>query len=176
MFTTEKFQKIMLDLLAKDGIGCTYDFKERYDIGLNSLATLNLVKLIKTRIPKCGDHCQDYRDCKYLSLFDKRKSKTKYLLTKEGKNLATFLTSDAVSASNLTSMLQKELSNYSIVDLISSLLMDSKELTIERLVASLVKQTTMPLFEIRTSMRDILDLLVSLEIIAINEGVITSFA
>ena len=176
MLTAETLQEILLDLHKKDGLGCTYDFKERYYVGLNSLAFLNLVTLIKTRIPKCGDHCERYQDCPSIELFENRKSKTKYRLTKEGANLADFLSSDSVTMDNLKSMLQKELVNYPFVDLVVSLLMDVSELSVEKLVASIQEQTNTSLFAIRTSIRDILDLLVSIEIIGIKEGIITQYA
>ena len=175
MLTAEKLLEMVTELLVLDEIGCTHDFKERFGIGLNSLAVLGLVKLIKTRIPKCGDHCTRYRDCQYISLFEKRKSKTKYRLTKEGKILAEFLSSDAVTNTNIKLILQKEVGNYSFVDLILSLLMDYPELTIEKLVSSILEMTNSTLYSIRTSIRDILDLLVSLEFLVIDEGKITTF-
>jgi len=175
MLTAEKLQEIVTELLVLEEIGCTYDFKERFGVGLNSLEVLGLVKLIKTRIPKCGDHCTKYRDCQYIPLFEKRKSKTKYRLTKEGKILADFLSSDAVTSKNVNTLLQKEFSNYSFVDLILSLLMDHPELTIEKLVSSILETTNSALYNIRTSIRDILDLLVSLELLVMNEGKLSAF-
>ncbi len=175
MLTAEKLPEIIAELLVLEEIGCTYDFKERYGVGLNSLEVLGLTKLIKTRIPKCGDHCTKYRDCQYIPLFEKRKSKTKYRLTKEGKILADYLSSDAVTSANIKSLLQKEFSNYSFVDLILSLLMDNPELAIEKLVSSILETTNSTLYSIRTSIRDILDLLVSLELLVIHEGKITIY-
>lgn len=175
MLTAEKLQKIVTELLVLEEIGCTYDFKERFGVGLNSLEVLGLVKLIKTRIPKCGDHCTKYNDCQFISLFEKRKSKTKYRLTKEGKILADNLSSDGITSKNLKSMLQKEFSSYSFVDLILSLLMDYPELSIEKLVSSILETTNSTLYGIRTSIRDILDLLVSLELLAMNEGKLKVF-
>ena len=105
----------------------------------------------------------------------KRKSKTKYRLTKEGKILADYLSSDAVTSKNINSMLQKEFINYSFVDLILSLLMDTPKLTIEKLVSSILETTNSTLYSIRTSIRDILDLLVSLELLIMHEGELTSF-
>ncbi len=175
MLTAEKLPKIVAELLVLEEIGCTYDFKERFEVGLNSLEVLGLVKLIKTRIPRCGDHCTKYRDCQYIALFEKRKSKTKYRLTKEGKNLADYLSSETVTSKNIKLLLQREFSNYSFVDLILSLLMDSPEISVEKLVSSIIANTNLALYSIRTSIKDILDLLTTLEILIIDEGKITTY-
>ena len=120
--------KMLSELLSLKEIGCTYDFKERFEVALSTLEVLDLVKVIRTKIPACGDHCE--------------RTITDYLI------------------------------NSRIIDQISSLLIGESDLTKERLVTSLLKETKLSLQAIRTTIKDILDLLVSAQIIGIKEGTI----
>jgi hypothetical protein len=175
MFTVKKLQKILLELVSLKEIGCTYDFKDRFEVGLHSLEVLSLTKVIRTKIPACGDHCECYNDCKWEPIFQKRKSKSKFRLTKEGLTLAENLSSDCIDDSELVSVVTTYLLGSSIVDQINSMLLGVENLSIEKLVTTLLKETNLSLQAIRTTIKDILDLLVSAKIVRIKEGTILKY-
>lgn len=167
--------KMLKELLSLKEIGCTYDFKERFEVALSSLEVLALVKVIRTKTPACGDHCERYNDCKWIPIFQKRKSKSKYKLTKEGLSLIENLSFDNLTDSEIQKVIVNYLFSSRIVDQINSLLLREPNLTIERLVSSLLKETNLNLQAIRIAIKDILDLLVSAQIIGIKEGVIMKY-
>ena len=166
---------MLKELLSLKEIGCTYDFKERFEVALSALEVLDLVKVIRTKIPACGDHCERYNDCKWIPIFQKRKSKSKYKLTKEGLSLIENLSFDNLADSEIQKVIVNYLFSSRIVDQINSLLLGEPNLTIERLVTSLLKETNLSLQAIRIAIKDILDLLVSAQIIGIKEGVIMKY-
>ncbi len=167
--------KMLKELVSLKEIGCTYDFKERFEVALSALEVLDLVKVIRTKIPACGDHCERYNDCKWIPIFQKRKSKSKYKLTKEGLSLIENLSFDNLADSEIQKVIVNYLFSSRIVDQINSLLLGEPNLTIERLVTSLLKETNLSLQAIRIAIKDILDLLVSAQIIGRKEGVIMKY-
>lgn len=167
--------KMLKELLSLKEIGCTYDFKERFEVALSALEVLDLVKVIRTKIPACGDHCERYNDCKWIPIFQKRKSKSKYKLTKEGLSLIENLSFDNLADSEIQKVIVNYLFSSRIVDQINSFLLGEPNLTIERLVTSLLKETNLSLQAIRIAIKDILDLLVSAQTIGIKEGVIMKY-
>jgi hypothetical protein len=166
---------MLLELFSLKEIGCTYDFKERFEVALSSLEVLGLAKIIRTKIPACGDHCERYNDCKWIPIFQNSKSKSKYKLTKDGLSLIDNLSSDSMTDPEV----QTEISNYiistPIVDQINSMLVGEPNLSIEKLVTALLKETNLSLQAIRTTIKDILDLLVSAQVIRIKEGTILKY-
>ena len=167
--------KMLKELVSLKEIGCTYDFKERFEVALSALEVLDLVKVIRTKIPACGDHCERYNDCKWIPIFQKRKSKSKYKLTKEGLSLIENLSFDNLADSEIQKVIVNYLFSSRIVDQINSLLLGEPNLTIERLVTSLLKETNLGLQAIRIAIKDILDLLVSAKLIGRKEGVIMKY-
>ncbi|MBK5114529.1 MAG: hypothetical protein KGD59_13520 [Candidatus Heimdallarchaeota archaeon] len=175
MLTVKNLQKILLELFSLKEIGCTYDFKERFEVGLTSLEVLGLAKIIRTKIPTCGDHCERYNDCKWIPIFQKRKSKSKYKLTKDASSLIDTISSESISDSGVQMEISSYLISTPIVDQINSMLIGKTSLSIEQLVSALLKETNLSLQAIRTTMKDILDLLVSAQIIRIKEGIIVKY-
>ena len=176
MLTVKNLHKMLMELLSLKEIGCTYDFKERFEVALAALEVLELVKLIRTKIPVCGDHCERYNDCIWIPIFQKKKSKSKYKLTKDGLALIDNLSSSSLSESKIQEVIIGYLINSRIVDQINSMLLRESNLTIERLVTSLLQETNLSLQAIRTTIKDILDLLVSAQLIGIKEGTIAKYA
>ncbi len=172
MLTVQKLRKMLLELLALKEIGCTYDFKERFEVALTPLEVLGLVKVIRTKIPDCGDHCERYNNCQWIPIFQKSKSKSKFSLTKEGLALAENLSSESISDSEALAIISDYLLGLSIIDQIISLLLGAGTLSIEKLVSTLLKEINLDFLIIRTTLRDILDLLVSTGTIGIYEGTI----
>ncbi|MGC9780415.1 MAG: hypothetical protein HZR80_14305 [Candidatus Heimdallarchaeota archaeon] len=170
MLIANNLKDIMLELLSLNEIGCTYDFKERFNVGLNSLEVLGLVKVIRTKIPICGDHCQRYNDCEWIPIFEKKKSKSKFKFTKDGLRLLEELSSEEITDSKVDEILQNYLMSIGIIDLILSMLMDNQFITMERLTSTLLKKTNLTLYVIRITTKDILDLMVRLNFITVTEG------
>lgn len=175
MLNYQSLITIMKELLELKEIGCTYDFKERFSVGLEPLEILGFTKVIRTRIPACGDHCQRYKDCKWIPHFESRKSVAKFKLTKEGLSFSNKLILHELDDENAKSFVQDEIQSLSIIDTIMSYQMDSKELSIEKLVTKLLNDTNITLSKLRITIMDILDLMVSLELIALKEGQILPF-
>ena len=173
MLDTEKVRDILLNISTTNEIGCTYDVNERFGVGLSPLEILGLVKIIRTRIPTCGDHCPKYNDCEWIALFEKRKSKSKFKLTKDGLRLLGEMSSEGISNEKIVELLQSYLMGNSTIDLILSMLIDTEFLTIEKLTSNLLKESNLKLQVIRSTIKDILDLMVSLNLISIIEGQIT---
>ena len=171
MLTKQTLKKMLLDLLSLNEIGCTYDFKDRFHVSLKSLEVLGFVKAIRTRIPACGDHCEKFEDCKWISIYKKRKSKSKFRFTKNGLSLANFLLSD-LSDDVLVDAILEQISNTAIVEVIQSLLNNQLAISPESLVTALLDRTNIKIADIRFTTKDILDLLESLQEIKIDEGVI----
>lgn len=174
MLTAKKLQIILKELVELEALGCTYDFKERYSVGLESLEALGFVKVIKSRIPQCGDHCEKYSDCKWIPYFESRKSAAKFKLTKDGLAFADILTSD-LSADELEKIIQKEISTKQFIDLILAQSIEASVLTIEQIVNLLLKETNISLNSIRTTLKDILDLMESVKLLKFEQGVIIPF-
>lgn len=175
MLTVMNLHKMLVELLSLKEIGCTYDFKERFKVALSTLEVLDLVKVIRTKIPTCGDHCERYNDCIWIPIFQKRKSKSKHKLTKDGLSLLENLSADSLTDAEIQTTITNYLINSRIVDQINSLLIGESNLTKERLVTTLLKETNLSLQAIRTTIKDILDLLVSAQIIGIKEGTIVKY-
>ncbi|MCE7746250.1 MAG: hypothetical protein GPJ52_14060 [Candidatus Heimdallarchaeota archaeon] len=103
-----------------------------------------------------------------------KKSKSKHKLTKDGLSLLENLTADSLTDAEIQTTITY-LINSRIVDQINSLLIGESNLTKERLVTTLLKETNLSLQAIRTTIKDILDLLVSAQIIGIKEGTIVKY-
>jgi hypothetical protein len=176
MLTAIKLKTVLQELLATNEIGCTYDFIERHGLALSSLETLGYVKVIRSRIPACGDHCEKFNDCQHISLFEKRKSKSKYKLQEKGIKLLKRL--DMLSTEeDVIEEVKNELMLGELFDIIQSLLLDAPEgLTVEQLVTSTLKQTKLSLTIIRTTFKDIIDLLFSVGLLAKKEGILSTYA
>ena len=175
MLTVKKLQNILLELVSLKEIGCTYDFKERFEVAMPTLEVLDLVKVIRTKIPTCGEHCEQYNDCKWIPIFQKSKSKSKFKITKEGLALAENLSSNNIAEAELELLITNYLIGSPIVDQINSMLLDEESLTIEKFVSILLQESNLSLIAIRTTMKDILDLLVSANIIRLKEGTIMKY-
>jgi hypothetical protein len=175
MLTAEKISQMILEIQSLENIGCTYDFKERFTVGLSTLHALGLVTSIRSKIPGCDSHCPRSLNCQWISIFERRKSKSKFKLSKTGEKLAADLGNNELSEEEINTLVLAAISKIAIVDVIQSLLMDHTNLTVEITVAELLKQTKVNLQTIRTALKDILDLLASLKIIKIKEGLIFSY-
>lgn len=171
MLNVENLINILQDLSSKE-IGCTYEIKNQFGVSLNPLEILGLVKIIRTKIPPCDDHCQLSNDCKWMPIFGKKRSKSKFRLTKDGESLLEKLTSDNLSREKMIESLQSHLMNVDIVDFILTLLMDNESVMVEQLTSRLLQEANLKLQVIRTTIKDLLDLMVSLNLISIFEGVI----
>ncbi|MHA1123007.1 MAG: hypothetical protein ACTSQ3_03550 [Candidatus Heimdallarchaeota archaeon] len=104
-----------------------------------------------------------------------KKSKSKHKLTKDGLSLLENLTADSLTDAEIQTTITNYLINSRIVDQINSLLIGESNLTKERLVTTLLKETNLSIQAIRTTIKDILDLLVSAQIIGIKEGTIVKY-
>ncbi|NHJ47453.1 MAG: hypothetical protein FK733_06685 [Asgard group archaeon] len=175
MLTAEKMSQMILEIESMNNIGCTFDFKERYDVALPTLNALSLVTSIRSKIPACGDHCSRYQDCQWIPIFQKKKSKSKFKLSKTGEKLAADLANRSQSKEEIKDIILGVISKTIIVDVIQSLLMEHTNLTVERVVTEMLKQTKIYLQTIRTVLKDILDLMASLELIKFKEGLILSY-
>lgn len=176
MITAITLKEILEDLSEVNEIGCIFDFKKKYGIVLASLQTLGYVKVIRSRIPACGDHCEKFNDCEFISLFEGRKSKSKFKIQEAGKKLANRL---AMLSTNEDIMeeVKNDLMNTEIFDTIQSLLMDYPEgISIEQLVTAILKQTTFKLGVIRETFRDVLDLMVLTQLFVEKEGILSTVA
>ena len=166
---------IMKELLDLKEIGCTYDFKERFSVGLEPLELLGFTKVIRSKIPACGDHCKRYNGCEWIPVFESRKSAAKFRLTKEGLSFSNKLELSDFDDKSAKDFVQSEIQSISIIDTILSYLLDTNELSIEQLVTKLLNDTNIKLSILRTSLMDILDLMTSIELISIKEGQILPF-
>jgi hypothetical protein len=176
MITAITLKEILDDLSEVNEIGCTYDFRQKYGIGLASLQTLGYAKVIRSRIPACGDHCEKFNDCEFISLFEKRKSKSKFKLETSGKNLQKRLSMLSTNEA-IYEEVKNDLMNTKIYDAIQSLLIDySDGISIEQLVTAILKQKTFKLYVIRETFKDILDLLLSTHLLMIKEGILHTYA
>ncbi|NHJ88001.1 MAG: hypothetical protein FK734_21230 [Asgard group archaeon] len=176
MLTVNTLKDMILELTSLNEIGCTYDFKERFGVSLASLELLGFVKVIRSKIPECGDHCEKFADCKWISIFESRKSKSKFKMTKEGLALAHLINIYSADEQQLEKLLAKEILTIKIIDTLNSFLIDNPELSIELLTTKLLDETPLTLEEIRSSIMDILDLLVSIDVLQLKEGLISKNA
>ena len=174
MLTAKKLQTILNELVQLEELGCTYDFKERHLVGLESLEALGFVKVIKSRIPQCGDHCEQYNDCKWIPYFESRKSAAKYKLTKDGLAFVDILRDD-LSENELEKIIQKEISTKPFIDLILAQFIEVPEISVEELVNLLLTETNIGLDSIRTTLKDILDLMESVKLLKFAQGVLVPF-
>ncbi|MHA1220197.1 MAG: hypothetical protein ACTSQB_00520 [Candidatus Heimdallarchaeota archaeon] len=175
MLTKKNLQKILIELLSQNELGCTYDFKERFDVSLSSLEALGLMKAIRSKIPTCGEHCERYADCRWLSIFNSRKSKSKFKLTKIGLELATNLSQPTLTPKLLRDYIVEAITSAKIVDIIQLLLQASGEISVEQLITALLEQTNLTINFIRQNTGDILHLLESLTILQQKEGQILPY-
>lgn len=174
MLTAKKLKAMLQELISLKDIGCTYDFKDRFSVGLESLEVLDFVKVIRSRIPKCGDHCERYNDCDWIPFFEERKSVAKFKLTKTGLALADMLESN-MDENSLLRLLQREISSIQITDLILSQFLENQELSIAQLISIIKESSNLQLNTIRSTVRDVLDLLESLKLVKIEQGMLFSF-
>jgi len=174
MITAITLKEILDELITTNNIGCTYDFKKKYGIALASIQTLGYVKAIRSQIPVCGDHCEKFNDCEFIPLFEKQKSKSKFKLQDSGIKLAKRL--DMLKTiEDIIEEVKNELMTTDFFDTIQSLLMDHPEgITVEQLVTAILKQTTFKLDDIRKTFKDIIDLMTSVELLVINEGILSN--
>ncbi|HUU79017.1 MAG TPA: hypothetical protein VMX55_11780 [candidate division Zixibacteria bacterium] len=173
MLTAKKLKAMLQELISLKDVGCTYDFKERFSVGLETLEVLDFVKVIRSRIPKCDDHCVRYNDCDWIPFFEERKSVAKFKLTKAGLALADMLESN-LDENSLLQLLQKEISSTQITDLILSQFLEDQELSIVQLISIIKEQSNLQLNIIRSTIRDVLDLLESLKLLKIEQGTLFS--
>ncbi|MFW9923443.1 MAG: hypothetical protein ACFFDW_09190 [Candidatus Thorarchaeota archaeon] len=171
MLTAEKFHEILLELDAQNQLGCTYDFQERHSVGLKPFELLDVVKVISTRIPACGEHCIKYQDCKHISLFEKRKSIVKFQLTKFGSNLVEYFKTKEFTKEEIKDVIKKELKTASLYSKLELLFKDSVQISTVEIISYLLENSTIDLYTLRTSLKDILDLMDSLKIISNREGI-----
>ncbi|HUT80075.1 MAG TPA: hypothetical protein VMZ29_02645 [Candidatus Bathyarchaeia archaeon] len=175
MFTKESLKNMLIELLALNELGCTFDFRERYGVSLSTLEILGLVKVIKSKIPACGEHCEKYKDCQWTANFESKKSSSKYRLTKDGLELATNISVKTVDDRLLQDYLIEAINQIQIIDIIQSLLLTLKEISIEYLVLTLLEQTNLSINTIRLNSKDILNLMESLQLLQLKEGKIALF-
>ncbi|NHJ04499.1 MAG: hypothetical protein EAX90_06725 [Candidatus Heimdallarchaeota archaeon] len=173
MLTAKKLKVILQELTSLKDIGCTYDFKERFSVGLESLEVLDFVKVIRSSIPKCGDHCERYNNCDWIPFFEERKSSAKFKLTKTGLALADML-DGTLDENSFLQLLQKEISSTQIPDLILSQFLENQELSIAQLISVIKANSNLQLNTIRSTIRDVLDLLESLKLVKIEQGMLFS--
>ena len=175
MLTAEKLIDILMELDSQKELGCTFDFKERFFVDLKPLELLNFVTVIQTRIPACGDHCNNYSNCKWIPLFEQRKSASKFRLTKQGTNFASFLKKNASSSKEIKKIVKEELRNTPLVKISMNFLEDKSEVSIEEILSVLLENSNYSIHIFRVTLKDILDLMVSVELITVKEGLIGKF-
>jgi hypothetical protein len=175
MLTAKKLSQMIIELQKLDDIGCIFDFKEKFKVSFSSIETLGLVTRIQRKIPACDDHCSRSSDCQWIPIFQKRKSRSKFKLTKIGKELAEVVENKEHSDEELKKIIHGFISKSVIIDIIQSMIIDQNNLTTEIIVTSILKQTNIKLQTIRTTLKDILDLMENLEIIHIKEGLLSSY-
>ncbi|MBN1327875.1 MAG: hypothetical protein JXA54_00250 [Candidatus Heimdallarchaeota archaeon] len=173
MLTKEMLKNMLVELLSLNELGCTFDFKDRFGVSLSTLEVLGLVKVIKSKIPVCGDHCTKYNDCQWITNFESKKSSSKYKLTKEGLELATTILAKTIDDKLAQDYIIETISQVQLIDVMRSLLLTSKEISIEYLVLVLLEQTTLSIDSIRKNAKDILNLMESLQLLQLKEGKIT---
>jgi hypothetical protein len=175
MLTVDTLIHIILEFHELEDLGCTFDFKERFSVALATLEILGLTNRIKTKIPDCSSHCDKTNDCQWIPIYQKRKSRSKYRLTKAGKNLAAILSQYNTDKVKQRDAIYNSISNIAIVDIINSLLLDNTALTTEILISEILNQSRLQLWTLRITLQDILTLLESLEIIQRKEGLIYAY-
>lgn len=175
MLTAQTLNEILLELDKTMEIGCTYDIKERFNVGLKPLELLDLVKSIKTRVPVCGKHCGRYQECQWMPLFDKRKSIAKFKLTTFGKKIITILKEKNHSEEELIGFFKKEFLTNSLISKILTFIKTKREITVDMLILYLLKETKYKRYTLRITLADLLDFLASIGLIATSEGIITTF-
>lgn len=174
MLTSNTIEKIMLRFKEQDGLGCLYDFKDRFDVSLKVLETLSLAKRIQRYVPDCEDHCDKYSTCPWVDDFYKRKSKTKYKLTPQGEQLTDILAQKNLTTEKKEESIKNTIREAEFSDTIFSMLLAQKqqEISIPTLIHSLLSEADLGLKAIRITLKDILDLYCSLNLITINSGTI----
>ncbi|NHK31775.1 MAG: hypothetical protein FK730_10520 [Asgard group archaeon] len=175
MLTAKKLSQIILELQSLDDIGCTYDFKERLEVSFSSIETLGLVTKIQRKIPACDDHCSKSSDCQWIPIFQKSKSRSKFKLTKLGKDLAEKVANKEHTDEELKRIIHGFISKSIIIDTVQSMIIDQNNLTTEKIVTGILNHTNIKLQIIRTALKDIFDLMENLEIIRIKEGLLSSY-
>ena len=177
MLTYKTMIKILQEIKEPENIACTHNFREKYGVSLVPFKALKLLRLIKTRVPDCGSHCEKYQDCKWIETFENMKSKSKYQISKEGIKILTQIKNISPEEKEIKNILQGIITKLEIPDIIISILMDKKDgLSIELLIRKMMYQIKISNYDIRTSLGDILDLMVSLEVIMEKEGLLYSYA
>lgn len=166
---------MILELQSLNNIGCTYDFTDRFEVSLASLEALGLMSKIRTKIPDCDDHCLKSKDCQWISIYQKQKSKSKFKLTKTGEKLVNDLIIINQKEDKIESLILDAINQSVLVDIIQSMIIDQKSISAEKLITEILKQTNVNLQTIRMNLRDIFDLMESLEIIRIKEGLLLTY-
>jgi hypothetical protein len=174
MLTATKLIAMLEEYSKCNEIGCLYHFKEKFGVSLRTLEVLELVSVIRRGIPKCGEHCERYQDCKWQDVFNSRKSKSKFQLTKAGQQLQKDLSNLQGSEKEQQEAISNYLITTTIADHIQAELMSTTKngLTIPTLIAGLLQETNLNLRAIRITLRDILDLLTDFNYVTIKDGVI----
>jgi hypothetical protein len=175
MLTAKKLSQMIIELQNLDDIGCIFDFKDRFEISFSSIEALGLVTKIQRKIPACDDHCSKSSDCQWIPIYQKRKSRSKFRLTKLGKDLAEEVANKEHSDEELKKIIHGFITKSLIIDLIQSMIFDQNNLSTEKIVTSILEQTNIKLQTIRTTLKDIFDLMENLEIIRIKEGLLSSY-
>lgn len=154
-------------------IGCLFHIKEQFGVSLKAFQLLGFAKVIRRNIPACGKHCDKYDSCKHLDAFRARKSRGKYKLTPKGLTLQKNLEELSDQPEKTQLFLQKNLlANDFCKKLLQFTEAHTKGLEISDLVTWLLTNTKHKLFFIRIAMRDVLDLLISLDLLKIQQGLL----
>jgi len=172
MLTKETLLAILTEFRSKKDVACTYDFKEKFGVALAPLEVLEIAKVVKSKIPPCGQHCDRYKDCRWETIFQSRKSKSLYRLTKKGLTLASSLEDPALKEKE--ALLLAYLEETSLAQLLQSLQHKYQPISMEVLVNHFLTNSSWSLYTIRSCLRDILDLFQSLGKLEIKEGVIVA--
>ncbi|MHA1630877.1 MAG: hypothetical protein ACTSXO_11650 [Candidatus Heimdallarchaeota archaeon] len=176
MLTKETLLAILTEFQSKKDVACTYDFKEKFGVALAPLEILGIAKVVKNKIPSCGQHCNRYENCQWIDLLQSRKSKSLYRFTKKGFVLASSLQDGILSSDEKDALLLTFLQNNSLSQLFLSLQQDRQTIQVAVLVSYLLANSSLSIYAIRSCLQDILDLFQSLGMLEIKEGaIITNF-
>jgi len=172
MLTENTLKNILNELLAGNEFGCVYDFKERFKVSLTVIEKMGFVINIKTKIPNCENFCMKHDGCQWKSIFEQKKSKSVYKLTEKGIILAKKLANEKLPAEKLKEIVYEEIIKITIIDQLIAFISKSKTISTEQLISFLLKNSKYGLHDIRTNVMDILDLLVYINCLIINQGII----
>ena len=73
--------------LASRSTVCRFQIELNYGISFDFLTEMDLLSRIKTRVPRCIDHCNQTEECKYIPIFEQKVSQHKAKIGKNGLRL-----------------------------------------------------------------------------------------